>query len=1490
MKNTVSTKIVGLCIIFLSGLFAHNAQAATLTVTKIADTADGVCDADCSLREAIIAAAANDTIQFDPMVFAVPRTISLTISEFAITKNLTINGPGVDLLIIDGINNKRIFNIQVNNTLTVNNLTMLNGRSSAGNGGCVSTSGVFNFVAGVMANCLANNGGAVYSDSSGTVNIVNSTVRDNSATVQGGAFFIDGQLLLTNSSVYGNSADNAGGGIFLEVNRSASITNSVLATNTAPAGGGMYSLGTTTFTSSTVNGNTAQSGAGVYNDSIANFYESTVSGNRATSNKGGGIYNAAGRITHLLNATITNNQADSFAGAGIWNENFNGNGNNFISLRTRNSIIAGNISGNGNPVDYVGDIVDLGNNLINNANPGLAPLGNYGGPTPTHALLPNSPAINAGSDCILTANTCGISHIAYSNDQRGAGAPRKIGPSVDIGAFERNISTNPSSLQNGVNGLPYSQTLTVTRSSSLAEILQTIENILPEKISALDPFTYSVITLPGQSLPPGLSLSSNGTLSGTPTQVGTFTFTVKAADSDGMAGVGQYSITVFATNTTPTISGATISRQSGSSVSNSQIATVNDAETGPSSVNVTIASANPSNGVTVSNVVNTNGNVTADVIAGCSATNATFTLTASDGSLTANSTLTVNAMANTAPTLQYPAPAPINSGSSLNVTPTAAGDNGQVTYSILSVSPALTNLPSVDANGVVSITNANAIGSHVITVRSTDNCGLTTDASFTVTVLNTRIVTKTDDTNDGVCDTDCSLREAIAVANNGDIIQFASPLFDSPQTILLADGLNSLVINKNVVISGRGANLLNINRPSGSLFFRIFTINASNVVISGMTVSGGDTLDGGGIKIDAGSVILRGMVVEGNSAHADGGGIYVNSGVSLNLDSSTIRNNTITTSGNNDGNGGGILAQSNSQVTIANSQIYGNVIEDRRTSNFAPFCGGGGVDSYADLTVLNSLIIQNSATAFQNFGNQRCTGGGLNFRNTGTLRMKNSVIADNTSGVDQGGIFVSDGAQDLAGYASASGGNLVRIRESDVGFVPSDLPNGTAPMLALGNNGGTATTYAPVAGSPLIDHGETCVAATNGCGFTHPAITRDIRGAARPFDGDNNGSSIIDIGAVELGSSPSANAPQVDVIQRNGYDMVAPGANVRFNVVFSQNVTGVDASDFLLTTTGSISGASVTNIFGSGSSYQVNVNVGSGTGTVRLDVSDNDSIKNASNVPLGGTGVGNGSFTVGEFYTVTTDEIDVTSPVDTLQIYNFNGQYGTPPPENEGPARAIDNTTSKYLNFYTYGSGFIVTPQRGATVLSAIRFYTANDSPERDPAEFVLEGSNNGGAIWNAIALYYPLSLPLERNPAGLPLTTPGLYSQTVQLPAGLPPFWSYRVWFGQIRGNGNSMQIGEVELLGRPTGPTAAGVSVSGRLISPRGRGVTNAVVFMTDSTGHSRRTRSSGQGDFQFDDVEAGRTYTLTVASKLFRFSPRIVSVVDPISGLDLMAEGND
>jgi hypothetical protein len=108
-------------------------------------------------------------------------------------------------------------------------------------------------------------------------------------------------------------------------------------------------------------------------------------------------------------------------------------------------------------------------------------------------------------------------------------------------------------------------------------------------------------------------------------------------------------------------------------------------------------------------------------------------------------------------------------------------------------------------------------------------------------------------------------------------------------------------------------------------------------------------------------------------------------------------------------------------------------------------------------------------------------------------------------------------------------------------------------------------------------------------------------------------------------------------------------STVSWTVTFSENVTGVDTTDFAIVGTG-LGTSAVTGVVGANNSYTVTASTGSGGGTRGLNLVDNDSIVDAVGLKLGGTGAGNGNFT-GEVYT-----IDRTAPTLTaLEMLDTNG-------------------------------------------------------------------------------------------------------------------------------------------------------------------------------------------------------------------------------------------
>jgi hypothetical protein len=132
---------------------------------------------------------------------------------------------------------------------------------------------------------------------------------------------------------------------------------------------------------------------------------STITGNSAPS--GGGIYNKVYVIDSVVEISNT------ILNAGVSGENIFNDGGHITSLGY-------NLSSD----DGGGYLTGPGDQI--NTDPLLGPLQNNGGPTFTHALLPGSPAIDAGDPNF---------HPPPFNDQRGC--PRVINGRVDIGSFER---------------------------------------------------------------------------------------------------------------------------------------------------------------------------------------------------------------------------------------------------------------------------------------------------------------------------------------------------------------------------------------------------------------------------------------------------------------------------------------------------------------------------------------------------------------------------------------------------------------------------------------------------------------------------------------------------------------------------------------------------------------------------------------------------------------------------------------------------------------------------------------------------------------------------------------------------------------------------------------------------------------------------------------------------------------------------------------------
>jgi hypothetical protein len=467
--------------VLLAGIAASAASAQPFIVTNTNDSGAG------SLRDALAAAELQpgaDAIDFSP---SVQGTITLA-STLLIFDSVEIRGPGAAVLTISGANTVRVLDVQ--GVIEISGVTFANGLSGSGSG-----------------------------------------VRINPSS---GA----NQIRLRNCEFTGCTANTGLGGGAIHM--------------TAPAGNNAQ-LTCEGCTFSQNNSSGGQGGVAVVSQTggsvQAQFINCTFSGNLSSSGAAVLYINAP---TLLQNCTITANQPTG-AGSAL----------NVVSgLTMRNTIAAGNILGSGG--DVSGGGTSLGGNIVgNNTNctiipvsgdqfgtgvapisPMLATLTDNGGDTRTHAMLANSPALDAG---VLTS--------APAEDQRGL--TRDSQP--DCGAYEMQSGSTEVMLGTAlpVQGQLYlggvtkpdvvrSETFTIGNAAPATNKALTL-GATPLSFSGLVNCTVSVTTTPAGSVAPGASTPFVVAI--TPTASGLYSFTLLVASDDQNAPL--YPVTVIGFSSAP---------------------------------------------------------------------------------------------------------------------------------------------------------------------------------------------------------------------------------------------------------------------------------------------------------------------------------------------------------------------------------------------------------------------------------------------------------------------------------------------------------------------------------------------------------------------------------------------------------------------------------------------------------------------------------------------------------------------------------------------------------------------------------------------------------------------------------------------------------------------------------------------------------------------------------------------------------------------------
>jgi len=229
---------------------------------------------------------------------------------------------------------------------------------------------------------------------------------------------------------------------------------------------------------------------------------------------------------------------------------------------------------------------------------------------------------------------------------------------------------------------------------------------------------------------------------------------------------------------------------------------------------------------------------------------------------------------------------------------------------------------------------------------------------------------------------------------------------------------------------------------------------------------------------------------------------------------------------------------------------------------------------------------------------------------------------------------------------------------------------------------------------------------------------------------------------------------------------------------------------------------------------------------------------------------------------ILTTNVDVTQPGDP--IVSFGDQSAGHYSATDLAPECIDNTFTSYINGGSGASasagfnpfagpvGVVVTPAAGKTIITGVRFYPGSDTSIDDPADYTLEGSNNGGASYTTLSSG-ALAIPDERNDVAFavdPLTT----SVQEILFANSQGYTSYRLTFNHVKDDGNaaSLRIGELELLGvvAPAQLVISDTTVSGGNLNITGSGGTPSggytVLSTSDLTQPVASWATAGTGSF--------------------------------------------
>jgi predicted outer membrane repeat protein len=538
-------------------VFAASAHAATYTVSNTADTGPG------SLRNAITSVNGDqsaDAIIFQP---GLTGTITPLTPLPSFVNSVSITGPGALVLTISGatagasiltVNSGAVVSIS---GLTISGATLSLSAPSGVDGGAINSAGTLTVSNCAISGNSASAGGGIYV-SAGTLTVLDSTFSGNSASGEGGAIDLvnSATATVTNSTFSGNTAQGGNGGAINSPSATLSITNSTISLNTATVGqgGGVFSAGTLTLANSIVAGNSATANpstndlaeTGKYNNNGGNQVDETGAAIALAP-----LGNYGGSLGTML--PLPGSPAICGGSQGLAKDPSGA----ALTTDERGFNFAQSTYCTGGTVDVGAVQTDYTSIQFTNQN------STYGfvGVTGQAVATPAAPNIS------VTENTQNIGGVPVTLTE-GSGTATGVGPVTTTGGSGATFGDLAVATADANDTLSASLQIVSGSTLSTGNVGLVIESPITASSGALPGanvgalYTEPVVsggtppyTLTDGTPPSGFVFGTNGTLSGTPTNIANYTFGLTIQDNYGFSTSGSYTLAVTKGSATVNFSG-----------------------------------------------------------------------------------------------------------------------------------------------------------------------------------------------------------------------------------------------------------------------------------------------------------------------------------------------------------------------------------------------------------------------------------------------------------------------------------------------------------------------------------------------------------------------------------------------------------------------------------------------------------------------------------------------------------------------------------------------------------------------------------------------------------------------------------------------------------------------------------------------------------------------------------------------------------------------